>query len=68
VTPSIDAELMRRELAVVKLCVDAAVTGNRKLALQCLLLDPVITDLDVAKPILDDYLSSYQQYLPQFWI
>jgi alpha-galactosidase len=61
------AELLRRELAVVKLCVDAAATGDRQLALQCLLLDPVITDLDVAKQILEDYLVSYKQYLPQFW-
>ncbi len=61
------AELLRREAAVVKLCVDAAATGSRQLALQCLLLDPVITDIDVAKQILDDYLTTYRQYLPQFW-
>ena len=60
-------ELCRRELAVVRLCVDAAVSGDRQLALQCLLLDPVITDLDVAKQILDDYLETYREQLPQFW-
>ena len=43
------------------------VSGNRQLALQALLLDPVITDLDVAQQVLDDYLESYRQYLPQFW-
>ncbi len=61
------AELLRRELAVVRLCVDAGVTGDRQTALQCLLLDPVITDLDVGKQILDDYLETYREYLPQFW-
>ena len=61
------AELLRRELAVVKLCVDAVVEGDRQKALQCLLLDPVITDLDVAQQILDDYLTTYKQYLPTFW-
>jgi alpha-galactosidase len=61
------SELCRRELAVVRLCVDAAVTGDRQLALQCLLLDPVITDLDVARQVLDDYLAAYRPYLPQFW-
>ena len=61
------AELLRRELAVVKLCVDAVVEGDRQKALQCLLLDPVITDLDVAQQILDDYLTTYRQYLPTFW-
>jgi alpha-galactosidase len=61
------AELCRRELAVVRLCVDAAVNGDRRAALQCLLLDPVITDIDIARQILDDYLVTYRQYLPQFW-
>jgi alpha-galactosidase len=61
------AELCRRELAVGKLCVDAVVEGNRQKALQCLLLDPVITDLDLANEILDDYLTTYRQYLPTFW-
>ena len=61
------AELLRRELAVVKLCVDSAVHGDRQLALQALLLDPIITDIDVAHDILDDYLLTYKQYLPQYW-
>jgi len=61
------AELCRRELAVIRLSVDAAVNGDRQAALQCLLLDPVITDMDVAKQILDDYLNAYKEFLPQFW-
>jgi alpha-galactosidase/6-phospho-beta-glucosidase family protein len=47
--------------------VDAAVEGDRHKALQCLLLDPVISDIEVAKQILDDYLTAYKEYLPQFW-
>ena len=61
------AELLRRETSVAQLCVDASVEGSREKALQCLLLDPVITDIDTAKKILDDYLTSYKEYLPQFW-
>ena len=61
------AELCRRELMIVQLGVDAAVEGNYEKALQCLLLDPVISDLDSAKLILDDYLQTYKKYLPQFW-
>ncbi len=61
------AELCRRETTVVRLCVDAAVHGDRRTALQCLALDPVITDLDVARQVLDDYLLTYRPYLPQFW-
>lgn len=65
--PESIAELCRREIAVTRLCVDAAIRGDRQAALQCLLLDPVITDLDVAKQILDDYLETYREHLPQFW-
>jgi alpha-galactosidase/6-phospho-beta-glucosidase family protein len=62
------AELLRREITVGQLCVDAAVQGDRRLALQCLLLDPVMTDIDVATKVLDDYLICYRDYLPQFWV
>jgi alpha-galactosidase len=61
------AELLRREITVGQLCVDAVVKGDRQLALQCLLLDPVMTDIDVTRKVLDDYLTSYRDYLPQFW-
>lgn len=61
------AELCRRETMVAQLCVDAAVEGDREKALQCLLLDPVITDIETGRKILDDYLTSYKEYLPQFW-
>jgi alpha-galactosidase len=60
------AELLRRETMVSQLCVDAAVEGDRQKALQCLLLDPVVNDFEQAKMILDDYLLSYREYLPQF--
>jgi len=61
------AELCRREITTAQLGVDAAVEGNRDKALQCLLLDPVITDIETGRKILDDYLTSYKEYLPQFW-
>ncbi len=61
------AELLRRETTVARLCVDAAVEGSREKALQCLLLDPVIADIETAKQVLDAYLTEYKEYLPQFW-
>jgi alpha-galactosidase len=61
------AELLRRETTVSRLCVDAAATGNRQAALQCLLLDPVVDDLDLAQQILDEYLETYKEHLPQFF-
>jgi alpha-galactosidase len=61
------AELCRRETMVSQLTVDAVVYGDRRLALQALLLSPGITDLDVAQNILDDYLLAYREHLPTFW-
>jgi alpha-galactosidase len=61
------AELCRREITSSQLGVDAAIEGSREKALQCLLLDPVITDIETGRRILDDYLTSYKEYLPQFW-
>jgi alpha-galactosidase len=60
------AELCRRELALSSLVVDAAVLGDRQLALQALLLDPMINDIDRARAILDDFLLTFSEYLPQF--
>jgi alpha-galactosidase/6-phospho-beta-glucosidase family protein len=37
------------------------------MALQALLLDPVVRDLDIAQAILDDYLTTYREHLPTFW-
>ena len=61
------AELCHRELTTAQLGIDATLEGNYEKALQCLLLDPVIRDFDSAKLILDDYLKTYREYLPQFW-
>ncbi len=65
--PAPIVELLRREVTVVQRSVDAALHGDREAALQALLLDPVIRDMDVARKILDDYLITYREYLPQFW-
>ncbi len=65
--PTLVAELCRREAALVELVVDAAVQGNRDLALQAFALDPCIDDLDLARAVLDDYLNSYRDLLPQFY-
>jgi len=65
--PDSVAELCRRELTAAQLCVDSAIEGDRQKALQCLLLDPALHDMDAAKQILDDYLIAYKKHLPQYW-
>lgn len=60
------AELCRREAALVEMVVETAVTGDRTVALQTLLLDPMINDIGRARAILEDYLRTFAPYLPQF--
>jgi alpha-galactosidase len=60
------AELCRRELVRSSITVEAAAHGDKDLALQALLLDPMVSDIDTARAILDDFLTEFAEYLPQF--
>jgi alpha-galactosidase len=64
--PEFIAELCRRELAYSSLVIDACFTGDKDLSLQALLLDPMVNDIDRACAILDDFLTEFVEYLPQF--
>ena len=58
--------LLQREVVTSQLCVDAIVQADRQLAIQSLLLDPVVDDLDTASAMFDEILRSNRQFLPQF--
>lgn len=60
------AALCRRELELSSLIIEAAATGDRHLALQALLLDPMVKDIDTARAILNDFLTEFAEFLPQF--
>ena len=60
------AEMCRRELSLSEMYVEAGLRGDRQLALGALLLDPMVTDIDTARAILDDLLVEFAEYLPQF--
>lgn len=61
------AAMCRRELELSEMYVEAAYTGDRKLALQAMLLDPMVTDIDTARKVLDDLLETNKEFLPQFF-
>lgn len=54
------------QVHVAELAVDAAVLGDRTIALQSLLADPVTNDIETAEKILDEYLYVHSDWLPQF--
>ncbi|GEN29959.1 6-phospho-beta-glucosidase [Cerasibacillus quisquiliarum] len=47
--------------------IEAAVTGSYEQALLALCLNPLVTDDQTAKFILDDMLEAHRDYLPQFF-
>jgi len=60
------AAMVRQEIAIQELVVEAAVTGSRTLALQALLIDPCVHSARAAEAFLDDVLSAHRAYLPAF--
>jgi alpha-galactosidase len=60
------AELCRRQIEVQELVVEAAVTGSRRLALQALLHDPLVTSAKAAVAILDELIRLEGSALPAF--
>lgn len=60
------AAMLSQQVEIQELVVEAAVTGSRTLALQALLLDPVIHSYAQAEHTLDDLLAAQAAYLPAF--
>lgn len=49
------------------LAIDAAVSGDRGLALQALVHHPLVPTVSVAKALLEEMLEAHRPYLPQFF-
>lgn len=58
--------LITRQLDIAQLAVEAAVEGNTGKALQALAIDPIITDLSIARGYLKDVLRAHKGMLPNF--
>jgi alpha-galactosidase len=67
--PEAVAATLRQHITVQELTVEAALTGDRRVALQAFLLDPqiasVLTPEDTAV-LLDELLEAHAEHLPQF--
>jgi alpha-galactosidase len=57
------AGLMRNQVATMDLTAEAALTGSRELALQALLVDPIVDSVERAEALLDTMLELQQPYL-----
>ena len=59
--------LLQKRIAWQELVVEAAVTGDRKLALQALLLDEMAIPPEKTEAMLDELLAASKAMLPQFF-
>lgn len=59
--------VVNRHVVNQEMTVEAALTGDRNLALQALLNDPLVRDFGSAGKMLDEMMKANEKYLPQFF-
>jgi len=59
-------ELCRRQITIHEMIGEAVHTGNEKLVIQALSLDPYIHSITQARNIWKDFKREYEEYLPTF--
>ena len=59
--------LVQQAKAYERLAVQAAVSGDRTVALKALLANPLVREYQVAVPLLDALLQASRRYLPRFF-
>lgn len=64
VVPEVFAAMVRPQLAIHELITEAYRTNSRKIALQALLIDPVVDSIAGAERLLDTMLDLQRDYLP----
>lgn len=50
-----------------ELTIEAAITGDRGIALQAMIHHPLVHSVEVAKKLLDEMLEANKEYLPKFF-
>ena len=63
----VEAVILEKRFVWQELVADAAVTGDRKPALQALMLDEMAILPEKARPMLDELLEASRELLPQFF-
>jgi len=61
------ATILSQRIYQQNLTMEAALNGDRQLALQAMILDPLVPSLDIAENMLDDLLEAHEDHLPRFY-
>jgi len=59
-------DIIVKRLASVDLTVEAALTGDKKLWADAMMLDGAVTDYDIAEKLVEDFIAEHKDYLPQY--
>jgi len=65
-SPAIQS-VLAHHVRVQEMTVEAALTGNRSLALQAFFLDPLIRQAEAHERLFDELLDAHHDHLPQFF-
>jgi len=59
-------DIIIKRLASVDITVEAALTGDKKLWADAMMLDGAVTDYDTANKLVEDFLAEHRENLPQY--
>ncbi len=65
--PAAVMAILNYHITIHELTVAAALTGDRKTALQAFLMDPLTREFDDAEKMMEELLEANKDYLPQFF-
>lgn len=65
--PAAIMEILNYHIMIQELTVVAALTGDRKIALQAFLLDPLMREFDDVEKMMNELFESNKNFLPQFF-
>lgn len=66
-SPAAVMEILNYHIMIHELTVLAAVTGDRKIALQAFMLDPLMREFDDVEKMMNELLEANKEFLPQFF-
>jgi alpha-galactosidase len=64
--PPILAAILRKRLAPIEVTIEAAMTGDRDLFAEAILLDGAVGDFATARTMVNDFIAAQRPYLPLF--
>lgn len=65
--PQVLKGLLESIVAEEELAVEAALTGDRKMVIQAMMVSPLLHNKDAAEALTDELLEAHRAYLPQFF-